>query len=170
MSQLTTPSQTAPKATTNPKRGGPKAASKPDSSSDNEEEYEVEEILESVIDADTFEHMYRVKWKGYGLNEATWEPKTNLEHAAALIKAFDAKQTKETRKPRGTAATNGNAAPKATTSEKSKTVKRPGRPPGRPKKDVGGPAAATKPAKKPVGRPAGRSSGRSVGRPKKVIT
>lgn len=115
--------------------------------------------MESVIDADTLEHMYRVKWKGYGLNEATWEPKTNLEHAAALIKAFDAKQTKETR------------APKGTKLAKSETAKKPGRPPGRPKKDVSPPAAAaTKPAKKPVGRPAGRSSGRSVGRPKKVIT
>ncbi|OIW25933.1 hypothetical protein CONLIGDRAFT_512881 [Coniochaeta ligniaria NRRL 30616] len=171
--RLTNPSQAAPKATTNPKRGGPKGASKQDSSSNSEAvpkgEYEVEEILESVIDADTFEHMYRVKWKGYGLNEATWEPKTNLGHAAALIKAFDSNQAKETRKPRGAASTNG-AAPKATKAAKSKSkeVKKPGRPPGRPKKAAGRPAAVAKPVKKAAGRPAGRTSGRGVGRPKKA--
>jgi hypothetical protein len=134
-------------------------------------EYEVEEILESVIDADTFEHMYRVKWKGYGLDEATWEPKTNLAHATALIKAFDAQQPKQTRKPRGAATTNGDSVPKATKTAKakSKVVKKPGRPPGRPKKSVGRPPATAKPAKKSVGRPAGRSSGR-VGRPRRVIS
>lgn len=135
-------------------------------------EYEVEEILESVIDADTFEHMYRVKWKGYGLEEATWEPKTNLAHAAALIKDFDTKQAKQTRTPRDAATTNGDAAPKPakTTKSKSKVAKQRGRPPGRPKKSAGRPAAVAKPVKKPAARPAGRSSGRSVGRPKRVIS
>lgn len=50
----------------------------------------MEEILDSAIDADTMEHMYRVKWKGYPVGEATWEPKKNLTHAAILVRAFDA--------------------------------------------------------------------------------
>jgi len=112
--------------------------------------------------------MYRVKWKGYPVNEATWEPKTNLEHAAALIKAFDSKraaQAKQTRKPRGAATTNGTAAAARKTSKsKSKEVKKPGRSVGRPRKSVGRPAAepaAPKAvAKKAVGRPALRRNGR----------
>jgi hypothetical protein len=55
-------------------------------------EYEVEKIVDSQIDADTMEHMYLVKWKGYGDDENTWEPKTNLSHAPDLVKAFDAKK------------------------------------------------------------------------------
>ncbi|KAK4451724.1 CHRromatin Organization modifier domain-containing protein [Podospora aff. communis PSN243] len=55
-------------------------------------EYEVERIVDSQIDADTMEHMYLVKWKGYGDDENTWEPKTNLSHAPDLVKAFDAKK------------------------------------------------------------------------------
>lgn len=120
--------------------------------------------------------MYRVKWKGYGLDETTWEPKTNLAHAASLIKAFDAKQGKQTRKPRGAATTNGAAAPKATKS-KSKEVKKPGRPVGRPKKSAGRPAgrpAAAKPAvaepAKPAKKPAGRPAPRRTGRPRRVIS
>lgn len=113
--------------------------------------------------------MYRVKWKGYGLGEATWEPKTNLAHAAALIKDFDAKQRKQTGRPRGVAATNGTAAIKATKA-KSKEVKKPGRPVGRPKKSAGRPAAAKPADSKPAKKPAGRPAPRRTGRPRRVIT
>lgn len=41
------------------------------------------------------EHMYRVKWAGYSLKEATWEPRKNLTHAADLVREFDAKQKKK---------------------------------------------------------------------------
>ncbi|KAB5584800.1 hypothetical protein GE09DRAFT_1068294 [Coniochaeta sp. 2T2.1] len=157
-------SGSAPKATV-PKRGGPKGASKKADSSNSEVvpkgEYEVEEILESVIDADTFEHLYRVKWKGYPLDEATWEPKTNLTHAAELIRAFDAKQVKQTRKPRaanGTAAPKAAKAPKATPTPKpakagapKSPAKKRGRPAGRPKKTATAAAPAVlaaSPAKK----------------------
>lgn len=128
--------------------------------------------------------MYRVKWKGYGEDEATWEPKTNLEHAHALITAFDAQASRQTRKPRGSATSNGDAAPKvaktakatSATKAKSEEVKKPGRPVGRPRK-AGRPAAAATKSKKPAGRPAGRPPGRPPGRPagrpgrpKKVIS
>jgi len=45
-----------------------------------------------MIDADSMEHMYLIKWKGYGDNDNTWEPKTNLGHSSDLVKAFDAKK------------------------------------------------------------------------------
>jgi len=99
----------AAKAANKPKRGRPKgtgaateavAAKKPASrgrkangtTETPAEEYEVEKIVDSMIDADTMEHMYRIKWKGYGEEENTWEPKTNLGHALELVKAFDAKK------------------------------------------------------------------------------
>jgi hypothetical protein len=67
----------------------------------------VEKIVDSQIDADTMEHMYLVKWKGYGDDENTWEPKTNLSHASELVKAFDA-----TKKASGGAKTASGAEPK----------------------------------------------------------
>ena len=60
----------------------------------SEAEYEVEEILDSAIDAGTMQHMYLIKWKGYPSDQSTWEPKQNLLHAADLVRAFDAKKKK----------------------------------------------------------------------------
>lgn len=54
----------------------------------------MESIVDSQIDADTMEHMYLIKWKGYADSENTWEPKTNLSHALDLVKAFHAKKQK----------------------------------------------------------------------------
>ena len=31
---------------------------------------------------------YLVKWKGYSLAEATWEPEANLEHSPVILKQF----------------------------------------------------------------------------------
>jgi hypothetical protein len=53
---------------------------------DNEEEYEVEKIL------DKRKHygktQYLIKWKGYPLSEASWEPEENL-NCPKLLKEFN---------------------------------------------------------------------------------
>ncbi|KXX83223.1 Heterochromatin protein 1 [Madurella mycetomatis] len=58
-------------------------------------EYEVEEIVDSAIDADTMEHMYLIKWKDYPENDNTWEPRKNLKGALDLVRKFDAKKKAE---------------------------------------------------------------------------
>lgn len=66
------------------------------------EEYEVEAILDSTVDASTKEHMFFIKWKGYDDKDNTWEPKKNLTHAAELIKEFE-----KSAKPAATATATG---------------------------------------------------------------
>ena len=56
---------------------------------DNEEEYEVEEILDSRFFNRKF--WYYVKWKGYGKGENSWQPVADLENAQKKIDAFHRK-------------------------------------------------------------------------------
>jgi hypothetical protein len=58
-----------------------------------EEEYEVEEIVDSERHQDGW--YYRVKWKGYGPESNTWEPKANLEHAKDILKKYHQKLLKK---------------------------------------------------------------------------
>jgi hypothetical protein len=51
---------------------------------EGEEEYEVEEIIDSERHQDGW--YYRVKWRGYGPESNTWEPKANLEHAEISLR------------------------------------------------------------------------------------
>lgn len=53
------------------------------------EEWEIENILGSRIDADTHEHFYEVKWRGYGSKENTWEPKRHLVNCRAAIAEYE---------------------------------------------------------------------------------
>lgn len=53
------------------------------------QEFEVETILQSRKNNAEF----RVKWKGYPIEQATWEPKANLQHCQQLLDDFLAKQT-----------------------------------------------------------------------------
>lgn len=83
-------------AATTPKKTGEKvrkAATDDESEEDSaipEGEYEVEEILDSAVDADTLERMYFVKWKGYDESESTWEPRENLiAHCSQLLDEFE---------------------------------------------------------------------------------
>ena len=46
---------------------------------DGEEEYEVDEILDSRIYRKKLQ--YLVKWKGYGHGDNTWEPVSSCENA-----------------------------------------------------------------------------------------
>lgn len=57
--------------------------------SDSMTEWTVEKILDAGIDSDTLVHSYLVKWKGYGLEECTWEPKRNLTGCPDAIRKFD---------------------------------------------------------------------------------
>ena len=56
-----------------------------------QEEYEVEAILDKrVIRKKT---LYLVKWVGYLLHDATWEPMRNLSNAPEIIKEFELTRT-----------------------------------------------------------------------------
>jgi hypothetical protein len=54
---------------------------------DGEEEYEVEGIMDSRETKGKWE--YLIKWKGYGPEESTWEPKGNLKNAAKHLKKYE---------------------------------------------------------------------------------
>jgi len=53
---------------------------------DNGEEWEVEQILDSKISHRRL--FYLVKWQGYPISDNSWEPAANLKHSPELIKAF----------------------------------------------------------------------------------
>ncbi|CAG9986953.1 unnamed protein product [Clonostachys byssicola] len=53
------------------------------------QQWEVESIVDSQIDADTMEHFYKVKWKGYSTKENTWEPKSNLVGCQDALKEYE---------------------------------------------------------------------------------
>ena len=56
----------------------------PITTEEGEEEYEVEEVLDSKrIGQKRVE--YFVKWKGYGIGEQTWEPQENLENSKEAV-------------------------------------------------------------------------------------
>jgi len=113
-------------------------------------QYEVEEIVESQIDAETMQHMYFVKWKGYSSDENTWEPKQNLLPGAAdLVAEFD-------KKKKATAQAD-DAKPKAT---------RGGRPKANEKKDekAAGEKVVKQTEKKTTAKPETKR-GRPAGRP-----
>jgi hypothetical protein len=60
---------------------------------EGEEEYEVEEIVDSEQHPEGW--FYRVKWKGYSPESNTWEPKANLEHAKTILKNYHQKLLKK---------------------------------------------------------------------------
>lgn len=53
------------------------------------EVWEVEEVVGSLIEADTYIHYYEVKWKGYSSKENTWGPKKNLQTCQEAIERFE---------------------------------------------------------------------------------
>ncbi|KAK3337294.1 hypothetical protein B0T19DRAFT_412115 [Cercophora scortea] len=115
------PAKAAKAAKAAPGRGRPKKEASGDLGDESAgDDYEVEQIVDSAIDADTMEHKYLVKWKNYPASQNTWEPKKNLAGSLSLVHKFDAEKKKKT----------ADAA-KTTTDKGSTTVKK-GR--GRPKK------------------------------------
>merc|ERR1712098_235195 len=45
---------------------------------EEDEQYVVEKVLDKKTDSDDGSVLYKVKWKGFGYNECTWEPRENL--------------------------------------------------------------------------------------------
>lgn len=134
----------APRKATGAKRG-PKPKPK---FVEPEEEFEVEKIDDHKVKGKTT--LFYVKWKGYPDEENTWEPKSNLAHAAELLKEYEAsaEETQAAPAPKKAVAPKKTAEPKKPAAQKQK-------PGPKPK-----PAAAKKAAAKPAGRGAVRSSGR----------
>jgi hypothetical protein len=57
------------------------------------EEYEVESILDYRIIRRKPEWL--IKWKGYPLDEASWEPKDSLANATDILSSFESRRTTE---------------------------------------------------------------------------
>ena len=53
---------------------------------DNENEYEVEEILDARMNRRKLQ--YLVRWKGYSQQYDSWEPEENLDNAQELVRQF----------------------------------------------------------------------------------
>jgi hypothetical protein len=49
--------------------------------------YKVEKILDKKVNGDNVE--YKIKWKGYSINESTWEPLKNLKNIEEMVSEFD---------------------------------------------------------------------------------
>ena len=63
---------------------------------DGEEEYEVDEILDSRLYRRQLQ--YLVKWKGYGSGDNSWEPAANVANAQDLIADFHRKHPNAVKK------------------------------------------------------------------------
>ncbi|KAF8732342.1 hypothetical protein RHS02_07548, partial [Rhizoctonia solani] len=60
---------------------------------DREEEYEVKGITDA--EERNRKWFFRVKWKGYGLEENTWEPQENLKNAGKILKKYEEEMKKK---------------------------------------------------------------------------
>lgn len=62
------------------------------------EEWEVEEIIDSRIEAGTLVHYYEVKWRGFSSKHNTWEPKVHLQNCKEAIEEFERGQQRSRRR------------------------------------------------------------------------
>ncbi|KAF8757873.1 hypothetical protein RHS01_03448 [Rhizoctonia solani] len=60
---------------------------------DGEEEYKVEGITD--MEERNRKWFFRVKWKGYGSEENTWEPRENLKNAEKILEKFEKEMKKK---------------------------------------------------------------------------
>lgn len=110
------------------KPGGVKAAKEEDDVKEDVE-FEVEAIVDSKTIGKTLK--YFVKWKGYTAKENTWESAANLEHAADLVKEYEATADKKPAAKATAIKKKGPAAKKAAAGTKKVSAKKAGRPAGR---------------------------------------
>ena len=61
---------------------------------DNEEEYEVEDIINHQYHGKHHQLQYLICWKGYSATDDTWEP-TDQVHANELVRKYHLKHTKD---------------------------------------------------------------------------
>ncbi|QRW17586.1 hypothetical protein RhiXN_02510 [Rhizoctonia solani] len=61
---------------------------------DREKEYKVEGITD--VEECNGNWFFRVKWKGYGSEENTWEPQENLKNAGKILKKYKEEMRKKT--------------------------------------------------------------------------
>jgi hypothetical protein len=54
---------------------------------DDQEEYKVEEVLDTHLYGQWKKHQYLIKWKGYADVHNSWEPAENV-NAPELVKEF----------------------------------------------------------------------------------
>ena len=55
---------------------------------DGEEEYEVEQVLDSRRQGRGRKLHFLIKWKGFPMSDSTWEPRENLTHSQSAITDF----------------------------------------------------------------------------------
>lgn len=58
----------------------------------DDNEFEVEEILDSRFDKEANKEFFLVKWLNYPIQEATWEPAKNFKHLKEILADFVKKQ------------------------------------------------------------------------------
>ncbi|KAI8904617.1 hypothetical protein DFJ77DRAFT_552162 [Powellomyces hirtus] len=99
-----------------------------DSDNDNDETesleegvYEVERILDADDPGDGSGVMYQVKWKGYPIEDATWEPASNVEHLEEMLDEWE--ERKKNLRARKAAPTSKKAAAAAAPVKKEKIKK-----------------------------------------------
>ena len=71
---------------------GPNFTEPPPDLVDGEEEWEVEQVLDTRLFGHKKEQQYKVQWKGYSSAHDSWEPATNL-YARDLIAEFERQHT-----------------------------------------------------------------------------
>lgn len=81
-------------ATTSRKNKADKGGKAAQQTTGGRKEWEVEQIVDSRIDAETMQHWFKVKWKGYASKDNTWEPKKNLANCKAMLEKFEKKAGK----------------------------------------------------------------------------
>ena len=75
-----------------------KARTEPGQAKSDKTLYEVDGIVDSDIDPETFVHSYKVRWKDYTSEHDSWVLKVDLHNCQQAINAFEEQQKKQKKK------------------------------------------------------------------------